>query len=797
MSLRCALVAGVGDNLPWGESRRLAPLILGILAGCESGAVGDQPRLGKVGGALEGVEQQYESSSTVHGEEVLESSVVGTLSASVWQRVARPWSYFDEEYLYDELATIESREDGSTFRRYLVTRRANENRIYPDEGARPPGPARIISRDSILAQPGEDAYVAVSLWGYPEWDVPLLPPVELTTPEEWADALEARHLAIDERETLADNFSSALATAVTAAGGELLGTRWAIGSAVLRIPKIWLDELSLRNDVFSIAPARPPYVDGWDLGEGRTAARTGADDFINAGFAGGRTNAGRHAHSNILIAQVESTPPEDEACMFFDGAGCTGTNRLIGKYRCDGAPTDECSQEPNFTDAEERDHPTWIANILVGDYTDGQADGVRCGDAAWTSGAHSSTWESDATGFAPEASLVFYGQLGTNSFDDGISDAIEEIHSIWSADIYNGSWFMKNDPTDCETDTTWDVEDAFEVAFDDGVFMAQCVGNLSIGGACNVASPSDIPKAFAVGTLDSELAACETTYSPNCTILNGASAKGGGDSIGLGGGTNSGSESMIDLVAPGNLTHYTWDGVDTGVGAQPFGYVDEVTNQFGCSIATPVVAGSAALVKDQFLNDGLTYINSPGRLHAVMLGMGDRHKSATPTNAATTTTQLSVGTDPFFGLGRLNLRLLAAGTANSPFGRSMRTVSFTTASSADEQFPFGILPAGVVMFKCVMNQAEDMSGAKTDISDIDLTVTVRDPVCSPTCTCSSLGNLVVSSTDASLDSKSMVAFDNITLAGQCVQVKLNPYFVTSAGVTVNAFCYYSAAQDDS
>ena len=75
-----------------------------------------------------------------------------------------------------------------------------------------------------------------------------------------------------------------------------------------------------------------------------------------------------------------------------------------------------------------------------------------------------------------------------------------------------------------------------------------------------------------------------------------------------------------------------------------------------------------------------------------------------------------------------------------------------------------------------------MSGAKTDISDIDLTVTVRDPVCSPTCTCSSLGNLVVSSTDASLDSKSMVAFDNITLAGQCVQVKLNPYFVTSAGV---------------
>ncbi len=515
-----------------------------------------------------------------------------------------------------------------------------------------------------------------------------------------------------------------------------------------------------------------------ELGDGRISARSEADTYHDYGFTGERPNAARHSYGDITIAVIESGVPEDEACMFYDW-GCSGASRIRARYVCDGTAPNECASVSNFASADEVDHTTLVASVIVGDYMDGQGDGHALGDPAWTSGAHSDEWERLATGIAPESSIVFFGKRGTNSSNDAFADAISKSYSELSVDIINGSWVLTGTSA-CDVLASEVCEEEVENAFDDGVFVAQAVGNVGIAGACNVQAPADIPKAFAVGSLDSERAACEANYTPDCTIKGSSSAKGGG-SVTEDGTTYANVESMVDLVAPGNVTYMTEDGSTDGAdrGLVTIGAVS------GSSIATPHVAGAAALVKDYFLNDGLSWINNPGRLHAVMLAMADRHWSSNPTSATQATTQATSGADPYFGMGRLNLRLFESGTGNTPYGLYMSTVSFTNSSSGSDSFPFGVLPSGVGLFKCVANQAEDMSD-KTDVSKVDLSITVRHPVSTG---CSYAGAVYIQPVvDQSRDTKAMVAVDTSLLAGKCVEVSLTPRHVTQVGITVNTYC---------
>lgn len=142
------------------------------------------------------------------------------------------------------------------------------------------------------------------------------------------------------------------------------------------------------------------------------------------------------------------------------------------------------------------------------------------------------------------------------------------------------------------------------------------------------------------------------------------------------------------------------------------------------------------------------------------------------------------------------MRLLGAGGQHSPVLNSFLVRSFTSGSADHTYFPFGgPMPTGTALVKCVMNTPEDMS-EKTDISDIDLRLRVAAPVngaCVPGGGATALGN-----SDLSRDTKSMVAFRSteVTLAGACLEVTLDKFFVTSAGVTAMTTCYLSNTADD-
>ena len=115
----------------------------------------------------------------------------------------------------------------------------------------------------------------------------------------------------------------------------------------------------------------------------------------------------------------------------------------------------------------------------------------------------------------------------------------------------------------------------------------------------------------------------------------------------------------------------------------------------GTSASAPVVAGAAALVKDQYLTNGQAFINDPGRLHTVMLAMGDRH---THNWGDTSTSQMTFDSSRLTGLGRLKMRLLENGANMDPWGNHVLVRSFVSTFVNHTYAPWSLpMPAGTEM----------------------------------------------------------------------------------------------------
>jgi hypothetical protein len=313
--------------------------------------------------------------------------------------------------------------------------------------------------------------------------------------------------------------------------------------------------------------------------------------------------------------------------------------------------------------------------------------------------------------------------------------------------------------------------------------------------ACQVRDPADTPKALTVNAYDAGLADCANTPSTRCLLDRdscrdsnenpiGCSARGGADANVAGRGTITEAVSIVDLVAPNIIS---------GVTSQTSGTDGSPTFTFaGTSAATPHVAGMAALVKDWYLHNGQSWVNSPGRLHTIMLAMGDRHFSSDPTSATTWTTQIAATPNDWYGVGRARLRLLENGGGLGSWANHFATYTFTGQQSV-VYHPFGMdpMPSGIELVKCVAMQAEDMSG-KTDISEIKLSVRVLPNANGTSCTGSSTATRI----SDNFDTKKVAALQGLTFTDRCVEVTIDSENVTSQGVTVHAMCYYAGVNDD-
>ncbi len=792
----------------------------------------------------------FESAREEDGEgNVLWSQVHGDLDEPTAQRAGRPWSYFHEPTIVQEEAWASSLDGSRTNYGYRVTSAANQSPIYPLLVFNAPEYDSEFRNQIDGFAPDQLVPLVLTARNVPHWDIPLRAHVQSASARDLAASAAQREKAKLDRAAAIRTLLRPIEQSIVSLGGTITGSGRLDGWIAFRLPARAVAALYERRDIFQLGLMRGrfetanPY-----LSDVRAERFADAQPFHDAGYLGEQSNSARHSFGDITVGVIESGLLENEACFLYDGAGCSGATRLAGLYRCDDLDRDGnyCEAVADMRDTDDNaGHATFVASTILADYRQGQGDPYALGDPNWTVElGHDGTWENQNTGIAPEASLVFFGQVADNDTDDGTTTAPAFADAFADAgdlliDITNSSWtWSTTSATSCSLRAIDPHELELENAFDDGVLnvvsagnpnVPFCAGNVgtpcnedsdctAVGGACdlnaavcnndrgttcdvdsdcgavggpciahksscNIGSPADLPKAFAVNSLHGGEFNCFNGFGStqlNCYLDPDYSANGGINAV-SNGATCTGCASGIAIS-----TLNRFDGTTSSTGLH--GTADATFN--GTSAAGPVVAGSAALVKDWLLASGQTWANSPGRLHTVMLAMGDRvHRPW----AGLSTTQ-GVGTSALYGMGRMKLRLLE-GANLAPWSYNIVTPSFTAASADFIHIPFTTpLPTGTRMVKCVLNQYEDMSG-KIEISRLDLELRLRDPVAGA---CSSSGTLRYTWIDAGVEVKHMSAITatSTTLAGRCLEVTVDKEFVTPSGITASLFCYAAGKEDD-
>lgn len=661
-------------------------------------------------------------------------------------------------------------------------------------------PETLPKRGRELIHTDEEghAHIVVKLAGYPEWDVPLALPKGVFSEEEEAIGEEERQAGFEARRATLDQMAPPVEALIATLGGERTDSSWRSGWISARMDFARIDELMASPLVAGVSP-----YDGdiellsWNLGEAGTPERYNSDALVSAGYSG----------SDTTIGIVEPGMLNDEACFLFNGASCISDSRLLSIYQCDNPDSGQagnCDLVTNMNDnptwnSETNSHATLVASAAMADYTDNQAMNYRVGDPAWTPGGfHTSTWKSRASSAAKEVSLRFAGGFPKTS----ISKAKEALGKLADTDVVaiNMSFWSTSvlcDPTADSGGLDEDVENAF----DDGKLMVHASGNNPTTdndndpfGPCDVTKQASLPKAFAVNGLANNPGfggvKCYNDYLSTCVVETGASSHGGAGIRTPDNAFHSGALSLISMAAAQAnlyLTGHNCDESDSLRGfvwndyPNPLAFCQGGTNA-GASLAAPVVTGVAALVHEwgtAFFGAGS--MNGVGKLHAVMLGMGDSHSQA-PNDS--TTQQIDTRADPLLGMGRLKV--------HKPPIAALKTVLVTAVTPAIATAIPGPLPTGYDMVKCVALQHEDMS-EKSRVSHVELQLRMKLPSMG---TCSINGTNVATVIDDSYDIKKMTAFRSSSAVGKCAYATVKQNQVFSPGVAVTVYCYASTENDD-
>ncbi|PKN21745.1 MAG: hypothetical protein CVU65_16305 [Deltaproteobacteria bacterium HGW-Deltaproteobacteria-22] len=781
---------------------------------------------------------------TVDGS-LLAEETQGQLTDAIFQRSARPWTHFSEPFLYNEEIEAVEQPNGEVLHHYRITREPNPRRVFP--GVRASDTPEITEElQDLIDESDPDARIVISarLADVPEWDIPLIPPPELVGSAVHRAALDARERAFERRRNLLRQAQTAVEEElrevdglVEAQSGQSAWIRLDVPARAVesmsqstRFTKLMVPHDEVQSNqvcnqgCWTLKDQQNVGNPLWYLGEAGPQARLNSDAHHAFGYEGDIANTQWHGtiYNRLLLGVIDLSSLEDESPAFSD--------RIFGRWNCEryctgwvnpltggcwnGHWDGRCLSTTNFNDTEGVTcpvhsscsnagyHGTSVSGIALANYDHAGSSGLQLGDECYSTpnySVHCDTWKQRSQGLAPQAGLMYLRLTNTADYvwESAINRAIEQKVDVLNISVGDGTRDYENR---CNLTLNTAYEDNLENAFNDGIFVVNSSGNFVDEESqygffdCLINSMSSKPKVFSVASV-----LIDGALNYNSMDRHVAGSYAGGANVRINGAplTTNRPVSIVDLLAPssGHLVT-TCNGTN--------GMTEDISLFGGSSGAAPHVAGAALLVKHRLLANGQTWVNSPGRLHTVMLAMGDRAISFNPI-----VTPRLVGTDNLWGMGRLKLSMFPT--------YFMQTRSFTASSTTPVRkriFTNG-MQANRKFVKCVFLQDEDMSSKSLDdqVSRIRLRlIVVPRPPEQAGQTCpdqpANLNGPIV--LDDSLDIKKMVTamsldlgqyfvYPNPGLSGlpnACVYIEHTPLHVTPQAITTHTFCYQSEVRDD-
>jgi hypothetical protein len=378
-----------------------------------------------------------------------------------------------------------------------------------------------------------------------------------------------------------------------------------------RVPASALAALAARDDVLSIEyvePMAPAVLDRYTGTDYHIA--TDAEDFEpdHMGYHG---LLAKHDYSSRVVVAIGEECIDEENPAWLNGGPDSWTR--LTTHDCDPFDCDGCCDAAGGIENCERsdDHGTRVAQLLAGDFMDGQEPAL------------SNTDRRRLTGTCPECKLIFYQDENLNQRTAVLEEVCRDAVDIFESSI--GSIALS-----CDGNGDYDADLESLISCDTAwIQSAGNEGSIDVG--CTTVYPADHPWTLTVGGIRTK-DPCDTSgayYTDLCPYDENASH----------GGAAGGVASVIDLAAP-----YRYSTL-----IKPNTSPVEYGNGSGTSYAAPLTAGLAGRFLDwwhQHVSDSLFFDN---RLRTFMMLFGDRTVSSVgPTRAAS-------GFSTEWGAGRVGL----------------------------------------------------------------------------------------------------------------------------------------------
>ncbi|MCG8425613.1 MAG: S8 family serine peptidase [Proteobacteria bacterium] len=456
-------------------------------------------------------------------------------------------------------------------------------------------------------------------------------------------------------------------------------------------------------------------------------------DGNNNGRAGGAVRIGVIEWNNFMARTHKG---------FQDWAG--GPNRVKQVHDCRGLSCLLTATDQNNS------HGTHVSWVAAGSIEQGQ-------DSVFPGGGTAD--QERRSGIATEAEVYYYTIDGCSELSAALQEAVSD-----GVDVVNMSfWVWSRNCMAHYDDNCGGVNGAITNAVNAGVLVVAAAGNESRAtGDCTMVYPSWRSDVLAVGALDTT----HSTTAYGTAVQTGYSSEGGVPLKTVGGVSS--TYSGVDLSAPG-LWSYNFTNA-------PASY-NTTWRISGTSFASPAVAGSGALLRDEFNTRGWG-VNNARVLFINLLTMGDTWDHNTGADR-------SSGVSDVSGYGRFNLHRPSGTDLAGPWGWGWRyftihdgeTHKFTVWDAAAESPLVTQTKWAVTWFESNPNS-------------------VADIVIKLVNTCPPGGGQVTVGLDYSFDLRKSVSLDQSQIGGRCLEMQVIGIDVPPGGRTVYSADYFHSGAHD-